>query len=386
VNDWPPGTSARYPDYNVHPLPPDAKGMSFSAFDVARSISLGLNIGDTLEAYGGKTETWWDNPRISVHFLRFVKSLGFDAVRLPVSWNQYSHARTARIDDRWLQRVAEVVGHCVDSGLFVVVNIHWDGGWLEDHVNRRAAPRVAARLSAFWQQIATALRAFDHRLLFAGMNEPKVDSPAQMAILELYHQTFVDTVRATGGRNSHRCLVLPGPTTDIAKTVEWLHRLPSDAVSHRLMLEVHYYTPWNFTGLMEDEHWGRCFHYWGKANHSSIEPERNATWGEEDDMAELFGRMAAKAQALDVPVLLAEYSARDRGNIHHAGPVPLDFDKHHASLNHYVEVVTRRARLHGMAPFYWDTGALLDRRFCTAREPDRLAALRRGASSGFDSS
>jgi len=376
-----------YPDYNRHPQPAQREGMELNAHEIAQAIRLGMGFGDALEAYGGKSETWWDNPRLTPAFIRFVKEQGFDAVRLPVSWNQYASAGTARIQSKWLKRVAEVVGQCIANDLFVVVNIHWDGGWIEDHVNAASAPTVIPRLKAIWQQIATTLRDFDQRLLLAGMNEPKVDSAEQMAVLMQYHQTFVDAVRSTGGRNAFRTLVLSGATTDIAKTVQWFDQLPIDSAQDRLMLEVHYYTPWNFTGMAMDVDWGQCFHYWGQANHSPTDTKRNATWGEEDAMAELFARMAGKAQALGVPVLLGEYSARNRTyppKLREQEQVvvrPDDVERHLASIAHYVETVTRQARQHGMLPFYWDNGALLDRRFCLVREGKILAALQRGASS-----
>jgi len=376
-----PTRALRYPNYNTRPKPPELDGMELSAHEIAHRIRMGLNIGDTLEAYGGKTEIWWDNPRLKPSFFRCIKEQGFDAVRLPISWNQYTEALTARIDDGWLKRVTEVVEYCLASDLFVVINVHWDGGWIDDHVNTESAATVIPRLTAIWQQIATTLRDFDQRLLFTGMNEPKVDSAEQMAVLMQYHQAFVDAVRATGGRNAFRTLVLPGPTTDIAKAVQWFDRLPVDSAPDRLMLDVHYYTPWNFTGLKTDEEWGRSFFYWGQQNHCAAEPDRNATWGEEEAMAKLFADIVAKARTLGVPMLLGEYSARNRIYEEDPGSLkPKDIDRHLASLAHYVESVTRQARLHDIAPFYWDNGALIDRRFCMVREGKILAALQRGAS------
>ena len=372
-------TPATYPDYNLHVQPPLYDGMERSAKEIVGAIRLGMNVGDALECFGGKSETAWGNPRITPAFIRFVKEQGFNAVRLPVSWNQYADVDTACIESGWLARVAEVVGYCIANDLFVVVNIHWDGGWLEDHVNEAAASDVIPRLKALWQQIATTLRDFDQRLLLAGMNEPKVDSAEQMAVLMQYHQTFVDAVRSTGGRNAFRTLVLPGPTTDIAKTEQWFDHLPVDCAQDRLAFEVHYYTPWSFTGLQGDESWGRCFYYWGRTNHSPWDGGRNATWGEEEELKELFARLAAKAQALGVPVLLGEYSARNRTYDEDSAAPPADVDRHLASLAHYTESVTSEALRHGVAPFYWDNGVLLDRRYRVVREGMVMTALRRGA-------
>lgn len=363
-----------YPDYNTEARPPEIEGMEPDAAETIAAIRLGMSIGDALESFGGKSEI---NPRITPAFIRFVKEQGFNAVRLPVSWNQYATVDTACIQADWLERVAEVVGYCIDNNLFVIVNIHWDGGWIEDHVNEVSAPQVIPRMKALWQQIATALRDFDHRVLFAGMNEPKVDSAEQMPVLMQYHQAFVDAVRSTGGRNAFRTLVLAGPTTDIVKTVDWFDNLPIDSAKDRLALEFHYYTPWNFTGLEEDESWGRCFHYWGRSNHSHWDSSRNATWGEEEELKTLFGRIVKKAQALGVPLVLGEYSARNRIYDENATTLPVDMERHLASLAYYTEMVTAEARKLGIAPFYWDNGALLDRRYRLVREGMVLAALQR---------
>lgn len=375
-------TPVTYPDYNFCPQPPLYDGMGRSAGEIIGAIRLGMNVGDALESFGGKSETAWGNPRITSAFIRFIKEQGFNAVRLPVSWNEYSTVDTACIQPEWLERVAEVVAYCIANDLFVLVNIHWDGGWIEDHVNEASALQVIPRLKAFWQQIATALRDFDHRLLFAGMNEPKVDSAEQMPVLMRYHQAFIDAVRSTGGRNAFRTLVLAGPTTDIAKTVQWFDHLPIDSAQDRLALEVHYYTPWNFTGLAEDGPGGRCFHYWGRANHSHWDRRRNATWGEEEELRELFGRITDKARVLGVPLILGEYSARNRTYDENNRAMPMDVERHLASLAYYTEVVTVEAHKHGMAPFYWDNGVLLDRRYRLVREGMVMSALRRGAGIG----
>src|SRR5690606_3660813 len=115
---------------------------------------------------------------------------------------------------------------------------------------------------AFWEQIATHLRGFDEHLLFASANEPAVEDATQMAVLKSYHQTVIDAVRSTGGKNANRVLVVQGPTTDIEKTNKLMTTLPTDKAANKMMVEVHYYSPWNFAGLTKDESWGKMFYYW----------------------------------------------------------------------------------------------------------------------------
>ena len=121
-----------YPDYNTNPIPADNTGMTSTAVEIASRIKLGWNIGNTMEATGGKSETYWGNPLITDGLIRLVKDHGFDAVRIPVSWDQYANQETAEIDAAWLYRVKEVVQYCMENDIYVLINIHWDGGWLEE--------------------------------------------------------------------------------------------------------------------------------------------------------------------------------------------------------------------------------------------------------------
>jgi aryl-phospho-beta-D-glucosidase BglC (GH1 family) len=143
-----PAISGIYPSYNLKPVPADTTGMESTATQIASKIKIGFNIGNTLEAMGGKSETYWGNPKITKEFVAFVKQAGFSAVRLPVSWDQYANQTTAEIDPNWLNRVKEVVQYCIDNNLYVIVNIHWDGGWL----GRRGLCRSAIQIheDAIW--------------------------------------------------------------------------------------------------------------------------------------------------------------------------------------------------------------------------------------------
>lgn len=352
-------------------IPPDATGMNSNAVQLAAKIRLGLNIGNTLEATGG--ETAWGNPKITKVFVDFVKQKGFNAIRLPCSFDQYANA-TGQIQTEWLNRVKEVVQYCVDNDLYVILNIHWDGGWLENNVTTAKQDAVNARQRNYWTQIATHLRDFDEHLLFAGANEPNVDNATQMAVLLSYHQTFIDAVRATGGRNSYRVLIVQGPSTDIEKTNNLMNTLPVDPVSNRMMMEIHYYTPYQFTLMSKDESWGKMFYYWGQGYHSTTDATRNANWGEETDVDKYFGMMKTKFVDKGIPVVLGEYGAMRRTSL--TGDA---LALHLASRAYYLKYVTKQARLNGILPFNWDTGELLSRQNNTVLDQQALDALVQGA-------
>ncbi|WP_363826262.1 glycoside hydrolase family 5 protein [Sphingobium sp. LMC3-1-1.1] len=353
----------------MNPISAISTGMGTAA-EVAAKFKLGLNIGNTLEATGG--ETFWGNPMITQAFVDKAKASGFDAIRLPCAWDQYADQATAKIKASWLDRVREVVQYCINADMYVMLNIHWDGGWLENNVTVEKKDAVNAKQKAFWEQIATHMRDFDERLIFASANEPNCDTATQMDVLYSYHQSFIDAVRSTGGRNAYRVLVLqlPNVNMDLSKTL-WTH-MPTDTVSDRLMVEPHFYSPPNFCILSEDASWGRMFYYWGKDFHSTIEPDRNATWGEEptvDDHMALANQMFVSK---GIQVMLGEYGAPRR-------TTPLDLEKHLASRAHWMKYVTQKALENGLRPFLWDTGDLINRWTTEIKDQQGLDALLEGA-------
>ncbi|KXI30560.1 dihydroxy-acid dehydratase [Paraglaciecola hydrolytica] len=355
--------------------------MASTASEIAQKIKLGWNIGNTMEAIGG--ETAWGNPQVSNELLQLVKSSGFDAVRLPIAWDQYADQSTAKISDEWLNRVKDVVQLCIDNNLYVLINIHWDGGWLENNVTPDKQEANNAKQKAFWQQIASHLREFDQHLLFASANEPNVENAEQMAVLHSYHQTFVDAVRATGGKNANRVLVVQGPATDIEKTYQLWGQMPVDSVPDKLMAEVHFYTPYNFALMTEDQSWGKQFYYWGQGNHSATDPERNPTWGEEDTINDLFDLMKVQFVDVGIPVVLGEFSATRR--THLTGDA---LTLHLKSRAYYHQYVVQQALARGLLPFYWDNGALdnlssgiFDRQQNTVFDQQNLQALLDGSGN-----
>lgn len=340
---------------NSDSIPANATGMSSNAVQLAAQIKLGWNIGNTLEAIG--SETAWGNPKVTKALIDLVKANGFNAIRIPCSWDQYVTATgSTTIKTDWLNRVKEVVQYCVDNDMYAILNIHWDGGWLENNCTTAKQDAVNAKQKAFWKQIAITMRDFDEHLLFASANEPNVEDATQMAVLLSYHQTFINTVRSTGGRNSYRTLVVQGPSTDIDKTNNLMNTLPTDAVANRMMVEIHYYTPYQFTLMTTDQSWGKMFYYWGAGNHSTTDLTRNPTWGEESDVDKYFAMMKTKFVDKGIPVVMGEYAAMRRTTL-----TGNDLTLHLASRVYYLKYVTKQAKANGILPFYWDEGSLGDK-------------------------
>lgn len=365
--------SKLYPSYNTSPKIGDATGMKSTAVQLAAKINMGWNIGNTMEAIGG--ETAWGNPKVTNDLIKQVKQSGFNAIRIPCSWNQYADKNTAKIQDAWLNRVKEVVQYCVNNDVYVILNIHWDGGWLENNCTPDKKDSVNDKQKAFWEQIATTFRDFDEHLIFAGANEPNVDNAAQMDVLLSYHQTFINAVRSTGGRNRYRVLVVQGPGTDIEKTNSLMSALPVDAIPNRMMAEIHYYTPYQFCLMDKDESWGNMFYYWGQNYHSTTDVTRNAASGEETDMNKFFGLMKTKFVDKGIPVILGEFEAIRRTSL-----TGSDLTLHLDSRSYFFKYLVKQAKANGLLPFYWDTGnGVVNRTNNSVYDQKALDSLRSGA-------
>lgn len=359
-------------------LPPvDKAGMESDAMVLARKIYAGWNLGNTMEVPGNETD--WGNPKATQALIDAVKGAGFNAIRIPCAWDSYIIDNNYTVKPEWLARVKQVVDYCVNRDMYTILNIHWDGGWLENNCTPDKQAENNKKQKTLWTQIADMFAEYDEHLLFAGCNEPNVNDATQMAVLKSYEQTFVDAVRATGGRNHYRNLIIQGPGTDIDKTSQLFGSMPADVVENRLIAEVHYYTPWNFCGMEQDEDWGNMFYFWGTGYHVSGS-DRNANWGEETEMKQLFLKMKTQFVDKGIPVILGEYGAIRRDYL-----TGTDLEAHLKSRAYFNECVTREAKNYGLVPFYWDNGAgvaLFNRTNNTVGDAQLMEAIMSGAKDG----
>jgi len=199
--------------------------LPWGAFAQLPMATYGWNMGNTLEPPCG--EGCWGPPATQA-LINQVAHAGFNAIRIPCAWDSHANQSTYQIDPVFMARVQQVVGWCLATNLHVVINDHWDGGWLENNLTGTVNPTINAKMNAYWTQIATAFSNYDNRLLFAAANEPNVDDAAKMSELMTYYNTFVNAVRSTGGSNTTRWLVVQGPNTDIDTTTNLMNALPTD--------------------------------------------------------------------------------------------------------------------------------------------------------------
>ncbi|MDP9082052.1 MAG: cellulase family glycosylhydrolase [Bacteroidota bacterium] len=367
---------ASYPGWNTNPIAPDQTGMTSTAAQLAANMTFGINIGNTMEA--PNNENGWGNPNITQALIDSYKQRGFNAIRIPCNWDwsHISNTSTEQIDPAWLSRVQQVVQYCINDGMYVILNIHWDNGWLENNVTTTAQAAVNAKQKALWEQIATQMRGFDQHLLFASANEPSVSDTTGMRVLLSYHQTFINAVRSTGGHNSYRTLVIQGPSTDITTTNNLMNTMPADPASNRLMVEIHYYTPINFCIITSDASWGNMFYYWGSGYHTTFDPTRNATYGEESAVNTSFGQMKTKFVNNGIPVIMGEFAVVNRNLTGDS----LNFNL--ASKAYWYNYTMHQALGNGILPFLWDTGSIINRSTYTVQDQRELAALLQGTQTG----
>lgn len=323
--------------------------LSSSSYAQLPSPCYGWNMGNTFEST-------WGFPNPTQALVNSAANSGFNTVRIPCAWNFNANQTTYQISPAYMAQVKQAVDWSLAAGMHVVINDHWDGGWLENNLTGNFNSTINAKMNSYWSQIADAFAGYDGRLLFAGANEPNVDNAAKMAELKSYYQTFINVVRSKGGNNSSRWLVLSGPNTDIDMTDTLMNSLPTDPTPGRLMVEVHYYTPFQFTLMDGDASWGNMFYFWGSGYHSTTLPSRNSTWGDEASMNSTFQKMTTKFTSKGIPVIIGEFGAFPRDHLTGA-----DRDLNYASTTYFNKKVVETAHNHGMYPFFWNTpGYLFD--------------------------
>jgi endoglucanase len=320
-------------------VPATTPAEEISAVAYSKRMGVGWNAGNSLEAIGG--ETAWGNPLLTQQLFDAVKAAGFDTVRLPVAWSVFTDSDNFIIDPLWMARVNEVVDYALNANLYVIINIHWDGGWMQPTYGQQEY--VNNRLAIMWNQIAMNFRDYDNRLLFAGTNEVMVDGDYGTPTEEYYtvqnsfNQTFVTTVRDTGGGNADRYLIVQGFNTNIDHTVNF-NVMPTDSANDRLMMEVHYYDPYNFTLNTESN-----ITQWGSI---ATDPDSVEDWANEDWVDSQFQKMKTNFIDKGVAVILGEYGVVSR----------LTVPEHERYRVYWNEYISQSAIAHGLVPIYWDNG------------------------------
>ncbi len=237
-----------------------------TATELVSFIGTGWNLGNTLDAIGGgnslSSETSWGNPKTTKAMIDAVKAQGFSAVRVPVSWGNHTTGDNFTIDSKWLARVKEVVDYCIDNDMYVILNIHHDTSTQYYYPSSEYKEQSVKFVTSIWTQVAKYFKDYDQKLIFETLNEPRlagtgdewwfdVNNPNNavrdsISAINALNQTAVDAIRAAGGKNTDRCIMVPGYGASIDGCTTSTFKLPNDSTPNRLIVSVHAYTPYNF--------------------------------------------------------------------------------------------------------------------------------------------
>ena len=307
-----------------------------------KNVVMGWNLGNSLEAEG--TETSWGNPATTADMIKAIKGEGFNAVRIPVRWGQHCDMSTMTIDEKWLSRVKEIVDWCLAEDMYVIINTHHDL-WLEHYPTNAKKTELNEKLGKLWTNIATAFADYDGRLAFAGLNEVNAEgnwglTPTQenYDVTNSFNQTFVDAVRATGGNNALRNLVVQSyrcnPTMGLTNLV-----VPTDPTPNRLSVEFHYYDPYSYCSGAAGS-----YNYWGIAfsDKGTVTPD-----GNEKSLANFFLTIREKWWEQGLGVVIGEYGC----SCHYT---TADKATQEANMQYYMKCLVSEARKNGFAAFVWD--------------------------------
>lgn len=329
--------------------------------EFVEQMNLGWNLGDTLDVCNADRngdgildenstivdETLWGNSMATKELFQTLKDDGIDSVRIPITWRDHLDENNT-IDEDWLNRVQEVVDYAYNLDMFVIINIHHDGGgdpnfgaWIRNASTNKES--VLDKYVIIWNQIAERFKDYSQKLIFESMNEVGFDDLNQRdayLLLNEFNQTFVDLIRNSGGNNPNRYLLIAGYWTDIDMTISNYFVMPNDS-ANKCIVSVHYYTPWEFCTT-----------------------NINKTWGSDSDIKQMEQQVQKLVDRFinsGIPVIVGEYGVG----------YGTDVD----SQVLFCETFVKLCHDNGIPTFLWDNGQHLNRDTYDWQIPQILEAL-----------
>lgn len=336
-----------------------------NAMDIVKDMKIGWNIGNTLDSTRTditridapyKFETAWGNPKVTQELIDAVLDAGFNVIRVPVSWtNHIGPEPEYLITESWMERVREVVDYAYGKGAYVILNIHHED-WNYPYYDN--LDRASAEMAAVWKQIAEVFKDYDEHLIFEGQNEPrKVGTSLEWnggdaegwEVVNKTNRVFVDTVRAAGGSNPYRMLMIPGYAANCSVGIQHIE-VPED--DNNIIISVHAYEPYDF----------------------ALNTNGRNDWNHDTDAVDRLMK-DLKTLFLDkgTPVIIGEFGAMNKDN--------------ESERAEWAAYYVGAAKEIGVPCIWWDNGlfegngerfGLFDRHTYECRYPDLLAAMMKG--------
>ena len=291
-------------------------------------------------------EIAWGNPVVTEAMIQAVKNAGFNAIRIPIRWQCHiTDVPTMRIDPAWIARIKTVVDCCLKNDLKVIINAHHEK-WLENNPTYTSKDDNCNKLKLLWNNIASAFADYDNRLAFAGTNEVHVkdnwDAPNDeyLEVQNAYNQTFVNAVRATGGNNTKRHLIVQTYACNPWFGINGGFIIPTDVPgngNNYMSVEFHFYQPWSYAGDCTYDYWGADYKTVGKA------PGEDEIW-----MTDFFDKAVNTWSKQGLGIVIGEWGVTD----HYKSDS--EKDKVHANMTYYCKFLTTEAHKRGFSTFVWD--------------------------------
>jgi endoglucanase len=352
-----------------------------TAAELVNNINVGWNLGNSLDASRSillnaessvsEWETAWHNPVITKAAITAIKNAGFNAIRIPVSWAKCTDSNY-NIRSDWMTRVTEIVNYAADNDFYIFLNTHHD-----ETIFKFFNADMAESTKAFkkiWEQISANFKNYNEKLVFEALNEPRTigtkENPyplewkggtsEERSNLNIYYQLFVDTVRASGGNNEMRILMVNTYAASIkAITMDDL-KIPNDSKKNKIIVSFHHYSPFDFAF---PESMGGMSVDWSESNPADTEPITAPI-----DLA--YNKFICKG----FPVIIGEFGAPNKNNT--------------AARALWAEFNVRYAKTKGIRCFWWDNGgdpskannAIFNRTDNTFPFPEIISGLIKGAS------
>ena len=354
-----------------------------AAMEFVKSMGIGWNLGNTFDAtddnWGSRDELMMEKAWVGVlttrEMIKAVHAAGFNTLRLPVSWHNHVDKESFEISKKWLDRVQEVVDWAIEDGMYVILNTHHDVDSKFYYPSSEHYETSEKYVKAIWTQLCERFGGYDNKLIFESLNEPRLkgheyewwlnpeskDCLDSVDCINRLNQAFVDTVRASGGNNADRYLMVPGYAASPDGALSDYFKLPADTADNKIIVSVHAYTPYAFA--LQD----------GGDTEFAL---TNA--GQTGDIIRFISNLYKKYVSAGIPVVIGEYGARAKG------------DNLQSRVNYavfYVCVASSR----NIPTVWWDNHAfkgtgelfgIFDRRACEFRYPEIVEALTKYA--GYD--
>ncbi|MHB0883229.1 cellulase family glycosylhydrolase [Paenibacillus sp. SEL1] len=314
----------------------------------------GWNLGNSLDAVGAD-ETAWGNPRITQALIQQIAAQGYKSIRIPVTWDKHiGAAPNYTVESAYMNRVEEVVRWALDANLYVMINIHHDS-WTWVSSMEPKHDEVLARYNALWTQIAQRFKDQPNKLMFESINEPRfseggtTDEAKMNQMLQELNVSFHKIVRASGGKNATRPLVLPGLDTSPAQAkINELYNTITKLNDPNLIATVHYYGFWPFSVNI--------------AGYTTFEKDTK------NDIVQTFDNVYNTFVAKGIPVIVGEYGL-------------LGFDKNTGVIEQgeklkFFEFLTYYMKEKKITGMLWDNGQHLNRTTYKWSDPELFNVIK----------